>query len=138
MPAYFLDLLEFGDLYSIRPGANSVRGVTALNSSSWAESAEIVNGLDLIISVDTSIVHLAGSLGRECWMLQPLKETDFRWGNSTMGEKNIWYSSVRVIRNPGSWAAVFAEVRTRLELRALELWKSRMQTMVRNLNAQNG
>ena len=138
LPAYFLDLLEFGDLYSIRPGANSVRGVTALNSSSWAESAEIVNGLDLIISVDTSIVHLAGSLGRECWMLQPLKETDFRWGNSTMGEKNIWYSSLKVIRNPGSWAAVFAEVRARLELRRLESWKSRMQTMVRNLNAQNG
>ena len=136
LPVYFLDLLEFGDLYSIRPGANSVRGVTALNSSSWAESAQIVNGLDLIISVDTSIVHLAGSLGKECWMLQPLKETDFRWGNSTMGEKNIWYSSVKVIRNPGSWAAVFAEVRARLELRALELWKSRMQKMIGNMNAQ--
>ena len=122
-PSSFLDLLEFGDLYSIRPGAEAVRGVTALNSSSWAESAEIVNGLDLIISVDTSIVHLAGSLGRECWMLQPSKETDFRWGNNSMGEKNIWYDSVRVIRNHGSWAGVFAEVRARLELRRLEMWK---------------
>ena len=126
LPVYFLDLLEFGDLYSIRPGAEAVRGVTALNSNSWAESAEIVNGLDLVISVDTSIVHLCGSLGRECWMLQPLKETDFRWGNNSMGEKNIWYDSVRVIRNPGSWASVFAEVRARLELRKLEMWKSRM------------
>lgn len=125
----FLDLLEFGDLYSIRPGAESVRGVTALNSSSWAESAEIVNGLDLIISVDTSIVHLAGSLGRECWMLQPLKETDFRWGNNSMGEKNIWYDSVRVIRNHGSWANVFAEVRARLELMRLEAWKRMIGVM---------
>jgi hypothetical protein len=130
LPVHFLDLLEFGDLYSIRPGAEAVRGVTALNSSSWAESAQIVNGLDLIISVDTSIVHLAGSLGRECWMLQPLKETDFRWGNNSMGEKNIWYDSVRVIRNHASWANVFAEVRARLELMRLESWKSRMQTMI--------
>ena len=132
----FLDLLEFGDLYSIRPGAEAVRGVTALNACSWAESAEIVNGLDLIISVDTSIVHLAGSLGRECWMLQPLKETDFRWGNNSMGEKNIWYDSVRVIRNHGNWANVFAEVRARLELRRLEMWKSNMQKMIGNMNAQ--
>lgn len=135
LPVYFSDLVEFGDLYSIRPGAPSVRGVTALNSGSWSESAEIVNGLDLIISVDTSLVHLAGSLGKETWMLQPLKETDFRWGNNSMGEKNIWYDSVKVIRNPGSWAQVFGEVRTRLELRLLESWKSNMQTLVRGLNA---
>lgn len=135
LPVHFLDLLEFGDLYTIRPDAPSLRGVTALNPCSWAESAEIVNGLDLIISVDTSIVHLAGSLGRECWMLQPLKETDFRWGNNAMGEKNIWYDSVRVIRNHGNWANVFAEVRARLELRRLEDWKSKMQRMIGDMHA---
>jgi tetratricopeptide (TPR) repeat protein len=133
---HFLSLAEFGDLYSIRPEAEAVRGVTALNACSWAESAEIVNGLDLIISVDTSIVHLAGSLGKECWMLQPLKETDFRWGNNAMGEKNIWYDSVKVIRNHGNWSNVFAEVRARLELRRLEAWKDKMQSMIGDLNAQ--
>jgi hypothetical protein len=132
---YFQDLAEFGDLYSIRPEAEAVRGVIALNACSWAESAEIVNGLDLIISVDTSIVHLAGSLGKECWMLQPLKETDFRWGSNSMGEKNIWYDSVKVIRNHGNWSNVFAEVRARLELRRLEAWKDKMQSMIGDLNA---
>ena len=135
MPSYFLSLTEFGDLYSIRPEAEPVRGVIALNASSWKESAEIVNGLDLIISVDTSIVHLAGSLGKECWMLQPLKETDFRWGNSAMGENNIWYDSVKVIRNHGNWSNVFAEVRARLELRRLEDWKRRMQAMIGDMHA---
>jgi hypothetical protein len=135
LPSSFLSLSEFGDLYSIRPGAESVRGVIALNADSWAESARIVNGLDLIISVDTSIVHLAGSLGRECWMLQPLKETDFRWGSNVMGEKNIWYDSVKVIRNHNNWSNVFAEVRARLELRKLEGWKDKMQSMIGNLNA---
>jgi len=134
-PSQFLPLVEFGDLYSIRPEAEAVRGVIALNACSWTESAEIVNGLDLIISVDTSIVHLAGSLGKECWMLQPLKETDFRWGNNSMGEKNIWYDSVKVIRNHGNWSNVFAEVRTRLELRKLEDWKDKMQSMIGDLNA---
>ena len=134
-PSSFLDLLEFGDLYSIRSGAEAVRGVVALNACSWAESAEIVNGLDLIISVDTSIVHLAGSLGRECWMLQPSKETDFRWGNNAMGENNVWYDSVKVIRNHNNWANVFAEVRARLELRRLEDWKSRMQRMIGDMHA---
>ena len=133
-PSSFLSLLEFGDLYSIRPEAEPIRGVIALNACSWAESAEIVNGLDLIISVDTSIVHLAGSLGRECWMLQPSKETDFRWGNNAMGENNVWYDSVKVIRNHNNWANVFAEVRARLELRRLEAWKDRMQTMIGHLN----
>lgn len=133
MPSYFLSLSEFGDLYSIRPEAEPVRGVIALNADSWADSAEIVNGLDLIISVDTSIVHLAGSLGQECWMLQPLKETDFRWGNNTMGEKNIWYDSVKVIRNHGNWSNVFAEVRARLELRRLETWKDKMQSMLKDM-----
>ena len=133
-PSSFLSLLEFGDLYSIRPEAEPIRGVIALNADSWAESARIVNGLDLIISVDTSIVHLAGSLGRECWMLQPSKETDFRWGNNSMGESNVWYDSVKVIRNHNNWANVFAEVRARLELRRLEAWKDRMQTMIGHLN----
>lgn len=137
LPTYFLDLAKYGDLYSIRPGAPAVRGVRALNSSSWAESAEIVNGMDLIISVDTSLVHLAGSLGKECWMLQPLKETDFRWGNNSMGEDNIWYPSVKVIRNAGSWPRVFETVREKLEIMQLKEWKSKMQGMIGDMHAQS-
>jgi len=135
LPTYFLDLAKYGNLYSIRPGAPAVRGVKALNSSSWAESAEIVNGLDLIISVDTSLVHLAGSLGKECWMLQPLKETDFRWGNNTMVEDNIWYPSVKVIRNPGSWPRVFERVCEKLDIMQLREYKNKMQGMIGDMNA---
>ena len=66
-------------------------------------------------------------------MLQPLKETDFRWGNNAMGEKNIWYDSVKVIRNHNNWSNVFAEVRARLEVRRLEAWKDRMESMIKDM-----
>ena len=68
-------------------------------------------------------------------MLQPSKETDFRWGNNAMGENNVWYDSVKVIRNHGNWANVFAEVCARLELRRLEDWKSRVQRMIGVMHA---
>lgn len=114
-PAYFQPLRKLCNLYSIRPGAPPQPGVVALNSQSWQESAEILCGMDLVISVDTSIVHLAGSLNKPCWLLQPLAETDFRWGNDTLGFDNIWYKSVEVFRNPKNWNVVFKAVERRLE-----------------------
>jgi hypothetical protein len=114
-PAYFQPLRKYANLYTVRSGAPQQPGVVALNSQSWQESAEIVCGLDLVISVDTSIVHLAGSLGKPCWMLQPLCETDFRWGNDSMGFDNIWYSSVQVFRNPRNWQVVFKAVEQQLQ-----------------------
>jgi hypothetical protein len=104
---YFLDLP--GPKYNLRPGAKVPVGITAVNSTSWAETASWLLSADLVISVDTSLVHMCGSLGVECWLLQPLKETDFRWGR--IGTSNIWYDSVKVIRNPGSWKHVFSTVK---------------------------
>ena len=106
----FNKLAAFGRLYSLCPGFKSTRQVTALDPKSWAETVGYIRGLDLVITVDTSIVHLCGSLGVECWMLQPLKETDFRWGDESMGSLNSWYSSVKVFRNPNSWDVVFDNV----------------------------
>ena len=62
--------------------------------------------MDLIITVDTSIVHMAGALGARTWMIQPYKETDFRWGTNN-DKSNIWYSSVDIYRNPNDWDFVF-------------------------------
>lgn len=102
-------------LYSIRPNAEPQPGVIALNSQSWLESCEIVCGLDLVVSVDTSIVHLAGCLNRPCWLLQPLYETDWRWGSDSLGLDNVWYKSVEVVRNPHNWQVVFSAVSTKLD-----------------------
>ncbi len=110
---YFSGLSNYGDLYSISPDANDARGVTRLDSKSWSETASYLLGLDLVVSVDTSIVHMAGTLGVPCIMVQPLKETDFRWGNGR--DKNVWYKSVDIVPNNNNWDLAFAEVHKRIE-----------------------
>jgi hypothetical protein len=47
----------------------------------------------------------------------PLHDSDFRWGDSSMGFDNVWYSSVKVIRNPGTWEEALDIVSKLLELR---------------------
>ena len=91
----------------------------------------------MVVSVDTSLVHMCGSLGRECWMLQPLKETDFRWGDSSMGEDNIWYPSVRIIRNPGSWTQTFKIIMDKLKNHKAQAWKTQTQRILGELHAHS-
>ena len=111
----FNKLATLGKLYSLCPGFRSTKQVTALDPKSWMETVSYIRGLDLVVTVDTSIVHLCGCLGVECWMLQPLKETDFRWGSESMGSSNVWYPSVRVFRNPNNWDVVFDAVEADLK-----------------------
>jgi hypothetical protein len=83
----------------------------------FADSAAILAQLDLVIAVDTAIVHLAGAMGKPVWTLLPFA-ADWRWllarGDSP------WYPTMRLFRQPtaGDWASVFAEVAR--ELRALQ------------------
>ena len=103
----FHALAPYANLYSLSPGFKSTKYVKSLDISSWEETACAINGLDLVITVDTSVAHMAGSLGARTWMLQPTMETDFRWGN---GDRSVWYQSVEVFRNPGDWDVVFENV----------------------------
>lgn len=107
-------------LFSFRD--KTPKGITALGTAigeSWEPTCSALIGLDLLITVDTSVAHMAGSMGIPVWLLQPSIETDFRWGNDSMGEDNIWYPSVKIIRNPGSWDKVFKIVRSKLVEEAL-------------------
>lgn len=106
----FHGLAKLANLYCLTPGFKPTKFVSSLDIKTWEDTIKYIRGLDLVITVDTSIVHLCGCLGVECWMLQPLKETDFRWGNESMGSKNVWYPSVRVFRNPNNWDVVFDNV----------------------------
>jgi lipoprotein NlpI len=77
----------------------------------FADSAAIVASLDLVISVDTAIAHLAGALGRPCWVLLPDYKTDWRWLAGRTDSP--WYPEImRLFRQPemGNWSAVIAEV----------------------------
>jgi ADP-heptose:LPS heptosyltransferase len=78
-----------------------------------ADTAAVASLADLTISVDTSVVHLAGALGREVWVLLPFSP-DWRW--TLTGEHSPWYPQMRLFRqsNPGDWAGVIAAVREAL------------------------
>jgi len=74
-----------------------------------SDTAALIEQMDLIISVDTSVVHIAGAIGKETWMMFPYRY-EWRWGME--GEENNWYDSVKVIRqpSPGAWAPVLSKV----------------------------
>lgn len=66
------------------------------------KTAQIINSMDLIITSDTAILHLAGTLGKKTFLLLP-KLTDWRW--KTEGYKTYWYKSVEIFRQKeqGVW-----------------------------------
>jgi tetratricopeptide (TPR) repeat protein len=74
-----------------------------------ADTAALISEMDLIITVDTSIVHLAGAIGHPTWLLLPYRY-EWRWG--LKGEANRWYQSVRVLRSEalGNWTNLLIEV----------------------------
>lgn len=80
----------------------------------FADTAAIVDRLDAVVSIDTSIAHLTGALGKPLWLLLPFA-ADWRWFLPAPGtrrgvdsEPNDWYPSARVIRQPapGDWQSV--------------------------------
>jgi tetratricopeptide (TPR) repeat protein len=74
-----------------------------------ADTAALIAEMDLIITVDTSIVHLAGALGCPTWLLLPYRY-EWRWGLE--GEKNNWYDTVRILRQEthGDWDGLLKDV----------------------------
>jgi len=82
----------------------------------FADTAVAVAALDLVISVDTAVLHLAGALGKPAWGLMS-RPTGFFWMNER--EDSPWYPGLRLFRQPqmGDWGSVFE--RALAELTAL-------------------
>ncbi|MDE1942423.1 MAG: tetratricopeptide repeat protein [Betaproteobacteria bacterium] len=79
--------------------------------SDFPDTAALLMNLDLVISVDTAVAHLAGALGRRTWLVLPDYMTDWRWMST--GHHSPWYPGVmRLFRQPapGDWASLLQEV----------------------------
>jgi len=81
------------------------------------DTAALIANLDLVVTVDTSVGHLSGALGKPTWIMLP-KASDWRW---LLGRSDSpWYPTVRLFRQaaPGDWDRVIHEVATALHARA--------------------
>ena len=79
----------------------------------FADTAALIESLDLLISIDTSVPHLAGALAKKTWLLLPFN-TDFRW--LLHRDDSPWYPSFRLFRQStlGQWEPVIEQVRAEL------------------------
>jgi tetratricopeptide (TPR) repeat protein len=80
----------------------------------FSDTAAIINQLDLVITVDTSVAHLSGALGKPTWILLPFAP-DFRWLLDRVDSP--WYTSVSLFRqtDPGNWGMVMQKVASSLQ-----------------------
>lgn len=80
----------------------------------WRGTARIISALDAVVSIDTSVAHLAGAIGKPVFTLVTTN-SDWRWDRNS--QKSIWYDSMRVIRQrkQDDWSTCIEEVKTKLK-----------------------
>ena len=80
------------------------------------DTARLLAGLDLVLTVDTMVAHLAGALGRPTWLLLHA-DPDWRWGG---GGRSPWYPGIRQFRQrvPGDWSGPVADLEAALAAHA--------------------
>jgi hypothetical protein len=83
------------------------------NLTSFADTAALIATLDLVFSVDTSVAHLAGALGKPLWLLLP-QVPDWRW--LMRRDDSPWYPTARLFRQDATraWGPVVARLRAAL------------------------
>jgi len=75
----------------------------------FEDTAAIIANLDLVISIDTSVAHLAGAIGKPVWLMNPF-DTCWRWMLNR--DDSPWYPTMRIFRQPasGDWTSVVRDV----------------------------
>lgn len=119
-----LDALPAGPQYvslqnAVRPAdAQALRARSDVTDfapllTNMAETAALCECMDLVISVDTSVAHLAGALGKPVWLLLPFS-ADWRWLHQR--DTSPWYEHMTLLRQPVArdWAAVLGKLAQRL------------------------
>lgn len=81
-----------------------------LEIEDYADLAHFVNHLDLVITVDTGLAHLAAAMGKPVWMILG-SEFDWRWGDQ---QNTAWYPSIKMFRRKNTWENVIQDIKQEL------------------------
>ena len=128
-----LPAVEGVTFFSLQKGPEAKQGQsppTGMSLVNWAgelidfaDTAAMIANLDLVISVDTAVVHLAGAMGKPVWVMLP-KKADWRWMRGT--ENSPWYPTARLFWFDGTWERVLERIVA--ELKGLRI--GRHETML--------
>ncbi|AWB67176.1 hypothetical protein C2869_12345 [Saccharobesus litoralis] len=108
-PILNLDNIAFCSLQQTHDNLNSNLQDFSNELKHMHTTTALINQLDLVIAVDTSVAHLTGALGKPCWTLLSYLP-DPRW--QTQGHKTFWYQSMRLYRQPqiADWTSVVQQL----------------------------
>jgi tetratricopeptide (TPR) repeat protein len=86
----------------------------------FSDTAALIELMDVVITIDTSVAHLAGAMGKKTWILLP-RTADWRW--LLHREDCVWYPTARLLRQPaaGDWQSVIARVKDELATNLADL-----------------
>lgn len=98
-----------------QPGGEILEANLGGQLEDFTDTAALVGALDLIITVDTAVAHLAGALGRPVWVVLPALRTDWRWLQGR--DDSPWYPTMRLWRQrvAGDWRQVVAAMANALK-----------------------
>jgi hypothetical protein len=91
-----------------------------MDLTDWSDTAAFIANLDLVVTADTAVAHLAGAMGKQTWMLNPMR-SDWKfgdgWAKYPSGAGANWYPSMRIFRqnHPISWDSVVSQIKQELE-----------------------
>lgn len=106
------------DASVLKPVADAYGPLLTLDNigqfESFADTAAAISAVDLVISVDTSVAHLAGAMGKTVWLLMS-HDPDWRWGLES--SSSVWYPTMRIFRQPWlfDWPSVVGDVMAALD-----------------------
>lgn len=116
VPGWCTVALQAGEGRAAMEGATIPPGVIDVGGGlrDFADTAAVISQLDLVITSDTAVAHLAGAMGKPTWLMGPT-QADWRWMIADDGAA-LWYPSVRIFRQtePGDWSRVVGDIRKAL------------------------
>jgi hypothetical protein len=106
--------LQKGEAAKQKPPAGLALSDFTGELNDFADTAALIENLDLVVTVDTSVAHLAGAMGKPVWVLLPMNP-DWRWMYDRTDSP--WYPTMTLLRpgKPRDWPGLIADVVNRLK-----------------------